>query len=173
MAIESLIFCGRGTDQTKAFQHNHLGVYLICIASCTMVTVTCKPFTSRPTSGRASVSASRRLPIRCSLNADEGPGSSDTSRRCSFHAGRTLGVWLRLDYTATTSVPLRPDHPAVHRIILQSSGLAWRREFILGGVNVGVLASLFTFGAAPRPSSIGIQVPTARRRYMSPKMHAA
>jgi hypothetical protein len=32
------------------------------------------------------------------------------------------------------------------------------REIVLSGLNVGVLASLFTFGAAPRPSSIGVQV---------------
>jgi len=32
-----------------------------------------------------------------------------------------------------------------------------RRELLLSSVNVGVLASLFTFGAAPRPSNLGVQ----------------
>lgn len=31
------------------------------------------------------------------------------------------------------------------------------REVLLSSVNVGVLASLFTFGAAPRPSNLGLQ----------------
>ena len=40
------------------------------------------------------------------------------------------------------------------------SGMLLRvcREVLLSSVNVGVLASLFTFGAAPRPSNLGVQV---------------
>jgi hypothetical protein len=31
------------------------------------------------------------------------------------------------------------------------------REVLLNGLNVGVLASLFTFGAAPRPNVLGVK----------------
>ncbi len=31
------------------------------------------------------------------------------------------------------------------------------REILLSGLNVGMLASLFTFGAAPRPSGLGVK----------------
>jgi hypothetical protein len=32
------------------------------------------------------------------------------------------------------------------------------REMVLRSVNVGVIASLFTIGAVPRPNGLGIQV---------------
>lgn len=31
------------------------------------------------------------------------------------------------------------------------------RELILNGLNIGVLGSLFTFGAAPRPDGLGVK----------------
>uniref|UniRef100_A0A7S3R171 DUF1499 domain-containing protein n=1 Tax=Dunaliella tertiolecta TaxID=3047 RepID=A0A7S3R171_DUNTE len=37
------------------------------------------------------------------------------------------------------------------------AGGVGRREMVLRSVNVGVIASLFTFGAVPRPNNLGIQ----------------
>ncbi len=31
------------------------------------------------------------------------------------------------------------------------------REVLLNGLNVGIIASLFTFGAAPRPNALGVK----------------
>jgi len=124
VAIESLMFVGRGTDQTKGFFYAIFGCLFDRRVCCTMVTVTCKPFASRATCGRASSDASRRLPTRCSLNADEGPGSSGTSRRCSSHAGWTFFVWMRPHQPAVPCPSLRPDHPRCARIDLTSSRVA-------------------------------------------------
>ena len=35
--------------------------------------------------------------------------------------------------------------------------MSWCREFVLNGVNVAVLGALFTFGATPRPDSVGLK----------------
>eukprot|EP00884_Botryococcus_braunii_P015407 jgi/Botrbrau1/254/Bobra.0022s0227.2 len=43
------------------------------------------------------------------------------------------------------------------RVFASSEPQNTRRETLLAGVNVSVLAALFNFGAAPRPSDIGLK----------------
>jgi len=47
----------------------------------------------------------------------------------------------------------------------------WHRELLLNSVNVGVLASIFTWGAVDRPSTVGCAAATEQQGRRTLRMH--
>jgi hypothetical protein len=65
----------------------------------------------------------------------------------------SLSLSLSLSLLSLSNV-----HTHTHTKINTHTNTHIHREFVLRSVNVGVLASLFTIGATPRPNGLGIQV---------------
>ncbi|KAK9916060.1 hypothetical protein WJX75_007987 [Coccomyxa subellipsoidea] len=63
----------------------------------------------------------------------------------------------RISFCPRTCPPKRTVRRVCVKATADETAGSNRREVLLNGLNVGVLASLFTFGAAPRPNVLGVK----------------